>query len=42
MQIIYIQDFVDVEISDAIKQMLISKGLGIGLSTSEKIISKIE
>ena len=35
MQIIYIQDFEDVEISDVIKQMLISKGLGIG-QTSQK------
>ena len=34
MQIIYIQDFEDVEISDVIKQMLISKGLGIGITSA--------
>ena len=35
MQIIFYQDFEEVEISDAIKLILINKGLGIGL-TSEK------
>ena len=35
MQIIFYQDFEEVEISDAIKIILINKGLGIGL-TSEK------